>query len=105
MGALAALPWAVTFGLALAAAPQSVPAAFDEAERQARCELASIGDTRSGLAIRLIHTACNFIAIDSGLLNASNRRYHLCLLQHLPGAQSDLAASRIASACRTTYPP
>ena len=102
---MGALPWAVVFALALVAAPQPVFAAFDEAERQARCELASIGDTRSGLAVRLIHTACNFIAIDSGLLNASNRNYHLCLLQHLPGAQSDAAANRIASACRTTYPP
>jgi hypothetical protein len=77
-----------------------------EEQRQAQCELSAIGNTRSRLAIDWIHTACNRLAVDTGgLLNESNRQFHLCLVQNLSGAQSDAAANRIIAACRTAYPP
>jgi hypothetical protein len=36
----------------------------------------------------------------SSNLQHASRAYRLCLLQHLPGTQSDVAASRIQVACR-----
>jgi hypothetical protein len=87
------------------AATVSPRAQMDGSERQAQCELSTIRDTRSPLAIQLIHAACNWLAIDSGPLNENNQRYHRCLLQYLSGVQDDAAASRVVSACRTSYPP
>ena len=74
-------------------------------ERQAQCELSAIRDTRSGLAIQLIRSACNWLALNGdSLLNESNKGYYLCLVQHLSGVQANEAAGAIVSACRTSYP-
>ena len=91
--------------LALAMCTVPVEAQFDAQQKQAQCELSNIGTTRSPLAIDWIRTACNRLAIDAGFLDESNRNFHRCLLQSLPGAQSDAAANAIISACRTSYPP
>jgi hypothetical protein len=67
--------------------------------------LNAIRDTRSVLAIQLIRSACNWLALNSeSLLNEGNRGYYVCLVQNLSGAQSDPAAQAIASACRTANP-
>jgi len=90
--------------LALAICTVPVKAQFDAQQKQAQCELRHIGDTRAPLAIDWIRTACNRLAIDAGFLDERNRRLYGCLLQSLPGAQSDAAADRIISACRTANP-
>ena len=90
--------------LAICAGPVETRAQFDAQQQQAQCELRHIGDTRSQLAIDWIRTACNRLAIDGGFLDERNRRFHGCLLQSLPGAQSDAAADAIISACRTANP-
>src|SRR5215470_734969 len=77
----------------------------DELEVQAQCELSAIGSTRSRLALDWIHTACNRLAVDTGALHESNRRFHTCLIANLSGVQNDYAASRIINSCRTAYPP
>jgi hypothetical protein len=92
------------FALAICAVPVETRAQFDAQQKQAQCELRHIGDTRSQLAISWIRTACNRLAIDAGFLDERNRRFHGCLLQSLPGAQSDAAADAIISACRTANP-
>ncbi|HKS63449.1 MAG TPA: VF_A0006 family four-cysteine protein [Xanthobacteraceae bacterium] len=75
-------------------------------ERQAQCELSAIRDTRSVVAIQVIRSACNWLALNGdSLLNASSKSYYVCLVQRLSGAQADQAAGIIASACRTSYPP
>jgi hypothetical protein len=75
------------------------------AEWQAACELSAIRDTRSALAVQLIRSACNWLALNSeSLLNERNRGYYACLVQNLSGAQSDAGAQAIASACRTANP-
>lgn len=75
-------------------------------ERQAHCELSAIRDTRSALAIQLIRSACNWLALNGdSLLQESNRGYHVCLVQQLSGVQADQAAGAIVSACRTLAPP
>ena len=74
-------------------------------ERQAQCELASIRDTRSPLAVQLIRSACNWLALNAdSLLNEQNNKYYICLVQNLSGAQSNDAAQAIASACRSGNP-
>ena len=76
------------------------------AEKQAQCELSAIRDTRSGLAIQFIRSACNWLAQNGdSLLNESGRGYHVCLVQQLSGVQADQAAGAIISACRTLAPP
>ena len=75
-------------------------------EKQAQCELSAIRDTRSVVAIQVIRSACNWLALNGdSLLNASSKSYYVCLVQQLSGAQADQAAGAIASACRTSYPP
>ena len=77
----------------------------DPNKAQAQCELSTIRDTRSPVAIAWIRTACNWLAINTGSLNESNRRFYTCLVQSLSGVQSDAAANQIVSACRTSNPP
>jgi hypothetical protein len=77
----------------------------DDLQRQAQCELSAIGPTRSRLAIEWIHTACNRLSLETGLLDESNRRFHQCLVTYLSGVQNDAAASQIINSCRTAYPP
>src|SRR5215471_4709189 len=84
---------------------QSSQAFFGDDEKQAQCELNSIGDTRSPMAVDFIRSSCNWLAVNNGGLDERNRKYHLCLLQYLSGVQDDLAAARIISSCRTSYPP
>jgi hypothetical protein len=91
--------------LAICTVPVETRAQFDAQQKQAQCELSHIGDTRAPLAVNWIRTACNRLAIDGGFMDESNRNFHRCLLQSLPGAQSDAAANAIISACRTSYPP
>jgi hypothetical protein len=75
-------------------------------ERQAQCELSAIRDTRSGLAIQFIRSACNWLALNGdSLLNESGKGYRVCLLRQLSGVQADEAAGTIVSACRTISPP
>jgi len=74
-------------------------------ERQARCELSAIRDTRSALAVQFIRSACNWLALyGDSLLNESSRGYHVCLVQELSGVQADQAAGAIVSACRRLTP-
>jgi len=74
-------------------------------ERQARCELSAIRDTRSALAIQFIRSACNWLALNGdSLLNESSKGYHICLVQELSGVQADQAAGAIVSACRRSTP-
>jgi hypothetical protein len=76
------------------------------AEKQARCELSAIRDTRSPVAVQLIRSACNWLALNGDtLLNAGGKNYRICLVQQLSGVQADQAAAVIVSACRTSYPP
>jgi len=100
---------AIMAAIALAAAVICVPApsrAQSALEKQAQCELASIRNTRSAVALQTIRTACNWLAINEGsLLNESLRGLYLCLVQNLSGAQDDAAAAAIVSACRRAYPP
>jgi hypothetical protein len=74
--------------------------------KQAQCELAAIRDTRSALAIQVIRSSCNWLALNGeSLLNESNRNYYYCLVQQLSGVQADRAAEAIVSACRRAYMP
>ena len=77
----------------------------DQVQRQAQCELSAIGTTRSPLALSWIKTACNQLAINTGLLGESNRRFHECLVNNLSGVQLDEAAAQVVSSCRNAYPP
>jgi hypothetical protein len=79
--------------------------AQDANERQAQCELSAIRDTRSLLAVQSIRSACNWLALNAdSLLNERNMKYYVCLVQNLSGAQSDVAAQAIVSACRASNP-
>lgn len=74
-------------------------------EVQAECELSAIRDTRSVLAIQLIRSACNWLALNGGSsLHESGKNYNNCLVQRLSGVQADEAAGAILSACRTSHP-
>jgi len=93
---------AITF---VVLAPTELAKAQGTMERQAQCELVSIRDTRSPLAVQLIRSACNWLALNGdSLLNEQNKKYYLCLVQNLSGAQSNDAAQAIASACRAANP-
>jgi hypothetical protein len=81
--------------------------AFAQSSRevQAECELSAIRDTRSALAIQLIRSACNWLALNGGSsLHESGKNYNNCLVQRLSGVQADEAAGAILSACRTSNP-
>ena len=86
-------------------APSESARAQSTTERQAQCELSAIRNTQSAFAIQFIHSACNWLALNSdSLLNESISKYYICLVQNLSGVQSDAAAQRIVSACRASNP-
>jgi hypothetical protein len=93
--------------IALAAATICLPqlgSAQSSGEKQAQCVLSAIRNTRSGVAIQTIRSACNWLAINEGsFLNESLRGYYLCLVQNLSGVQDDAASGAIVSACRTSH--
>jgi hypothetical protein len=100
----ASLLTAIVVAAALLASSASV-IADTIGEKQARCELSAIRDTRSALAIQFIRSACNWLALNGdSLLNEGSRAYHVCLVQELSGAQADQAAGAIVSACRRSTP-
>ncbi len=99
---LFALLTAAAAGALLSAGPA---AAQSTEEKQARCELSAIRDTRSALAVQYIRSACNWLALNGdSLLNERSRGYYICLVQQLSGAQGNDAAAAIISACRTSNP-
>lgn len=101
----AAIMTAIALGSLVVCLPAS-SRAQSALERQAQCELATIRNTRSAVALQSIRTACNWLAINDGsLLNESLRGLYLCLVQNLSGAQDDAAAAAIVSACRRAYRP
>jgi hypothetical protein len=73
-------------------------------QQSAQCILNYTTDVGSREAVGIIRSACNDLYGRPGLLNEANRRYDICLLQHLDGVQNRLAALQIASACRTVHP-
>jgi len=84
--------------------PDASRAQLATEQKQAQCELAAIRNTRSAVAIQTIRSACNWLALNEGsLLNESLRPFYFCLVQNLSGAQDDVAANAIVSACRTAY--
>jgi len=75
-------------------------------EQQAQCELSAMRDTRSAVAIQVIRSACNWLALNGdSLLNERSKNYYVFLTQQLSGVRADQAAQAIVSACRTSYPP
>jgi hypothetical protein len=96
---------AVFIVMALAATGAARAQFYDPQQAQAQCELSAIGSTRSTLALSWIRTACNRLAVDTGPLHESNRRFHQCLVQNLSGVQRDSAADQIINACRISFPP
>jgi hypothetical protein len=80
--------------------------AQNDIARQAQCELSALRDTRSVVAIQLIRSACNWLALNGdSLLNERSKPYYVCLVQNLSGVQADEAARATVSACRASYPP
>jgi hypothetical protein len=64
-------------------APSDATRAQSTAERQAACELSAIRDTRSALAVQLIRSTCNWLALNAdSLLNEQKQE-----LLHLPFAE------------------
>jgi len=99
-----AIATAILFAGPITYLPDPAGAQFSS-RAQAQCELSAIGSTRSPFAIQTIRSACNWLAVNEGsLLNESLRPYYLCLVQNLSGAQSDVAATSIVSACRAANP-
>jgi hypothetical protein len=96
---------AVFIVVALVATGAAQAQFYDPQQAQAQCELSAIGSTRSTLALSWIRTACNRLAVDTGPLHESNRRFHQCLVQNLSGVQRDSAADQIINACRISFPP
>ena len=74
---------------------------YQTLQQSAQCTLNYMTDIGSREAVSMIRSACNDLYGGPGLLNEANRRYDICLLQHLGGVQTRLAALQIASACRT----
>jgi len=95
----------VLFAMTLVSIGSTRAQLFDPDQAQAQCELSAIGTTRSSLALSWIRTACNRLAVDTGPLHESNRRFHECLVRNLSGVQRDEAASRVINACRISFPP
>jgi hypothetical protein len=99
------VPAVVFIAVTLVAIGSARAQLFDPQQAQAQCELSAIGSTRSNLALSWIRTACNRLAVDTGPLHESNRRFHDCLVRNLSGVQNDNAASQIINACRISFPP
>ena len=98
--AVTAIVTPIVLAGAVVCLPDSAGAQFSP-QAQAQCELSAIRNTRSAFAIQTIRSACNWLVLNEGsLLNEGLRGYYICLVQNLSGAQDDVAANAIVSACR-----
>lgn len=94
-------------GLVLALGPGTAHAQLliDRLRQKAGCELDHIGDTRSHLAVSLIRDACGFLVTPTSSFHPGKVEFARCILQVVPGSQSESAAVELASACRQRFPP
>jgi hypothetical protein len=75
---------------------QTAMAASQQADM---CTLTRIKNTRSAVAGAIIRNACWKVYDNGSLMSQSQRQYYDCLLQNLPGTESDVNARQIANIC------
>ncbi len=77
---------------------------IDRLRQKADCELDHIGDTRSRYAVSIIRDACSFLVTPTSAFHPGRVGFARCVLQVVPGSQSETAAVELASACRQRFP-
>ena len=100
-GVLAALATA----LVLQPAPGHAQLLIDRLRQKADCELDHIADTRSRAGVSFIRDACSFLVTPNSAFHPGHVGFSRCILQVVPGSQSETAAVELASACRQRFPP
>ena len=91
--------------LVLQAGPGHAQLLIDRLRQKAGCELDHIADTRSRYAVSLIRDACSFLVTPTSSFHPGRVGFARCILQVVPGSQSEVAAVELASACRQRFPP
>ena len=91
--------------LALQTGPGHAQLLIDRLRQKADCELDHIADTRSRFAVSLIRDACSFLVTPTSSFHPGKVEFARCVLQVVPGSQSEVAAVELASACRQRFPP
>ena len=91
--------------LVLQAGPGHAQLLIDRLRQKADCELDHIADTRSRFAVSLIRDACSFLVTPTSSFHPGKVEFARCVLQVVPGSQSEVAAVELASACRQRFPP
>ncbi len=96
---------AAAAALMLQAHPGHAQLLIDRLRQKADCELDHIADTRSRYAVSLIRDACSFLVTPTSSFHPGKTDFARCVLQVVPGSQSEAAAVELASACRQRFPP
>ena len=91
--------------LALQAHPLRAQLLIDRLRQKADCELNHIADTRSRYGVSLIRDACSFLVTPTSSFHPGRMEFARCVLQVMPGSQSEVASVELASACRQRFPP
>jgi hypothetical protein len=97
--AAVSLPWAS----APASAQADPPLLRDQLREERECRLAHLRNTKSATARSYIEKACNFRALPSsdGALAQTERVFHDCILEVLPGTEDDRNAVQLANDCKS----
>ncbi len=91
--------------LMLQACPVRAQLLIDRLRQKADCELDHIADTRSRYGVSLIRDACSFLVTPTSSFHPGRVGFARCVLQVVPGSQSEAASVELASACRQRFPP
>jgi len=91
--------------LVVQACPVHAQLLIDRLREKAGCELDHIADTRSRYGVSLIRDACSFLVTPTSSFHPGRVGFARCVLQVVPGSQSEAASVELASACRQRFPP
>lgn len=86
--------------LLLLACQLPLPAHAWENEAYNACILQYQKEARTDYAARLIRTACDRLHRHDGPLFSDDKRYHECVLAHIPGMESDVAIENVRRTCK-----
>ncbi|MDX2221971.1 MAG: hypothetical protein SFV21_04430 [Rhodospirillaceae bacterium] len=75
----------------------------DQAHVENECKLTYLRNTKSSAARSYIEKACNFrsLTTSGGALAQTERVFHDCILEVLPGTEDDRNAVQLANACKS----
>lgn len=89
-----------SFSAALLMMVSTTCMAFDsDTEAYQECVLAYQKGAKTELSAQLIEQSCNQIHLNGTYLLSAEKKYHRCIVEKMPGVETDAATLKVRSIC------